>query len=163
MFKLTVLTTALMATFLAVPFAQTTPAAADRAPADIGRLAWIAGCWVRARPDGQAEEQWMKPSGGTMLGMSRTVRAGKTTEFEFLQIRDVDGALAYVAKPSGQAEATFPVKSLTEREVVFENLKHDFPHRVIYRHTAEDGLAARIEGEINGKARGVDFPFTRCP
>jgi len=136
--------------------AQTPP------PAAIDRLAWLGGCWAQERPDGLTEEHWMKPSGGTMLGMSRNVRNGRTAEFEFLQIREVNGALAYVAKPSGQAEATFPVKTLTDSEVVFENPAHDFPQRIIYRRTGEGAVTARVEGTRNGQLRGIDYPYKRC-
>ncbi len=104
----------------------------------------------------------MAPLGGTMLGMSRTVRGGTTREYEFLQIRDVDGALAYIARPSGQAEATFRVKTLSASEVIFEDPAHDFPQRIIYRRNDDGSLTARIEGTMNGQARGVDFPYTRC-
>lgn len=135
------------------------PARAQNATVD--RLAWLSGCWAMARPDGVTEEQWMRPAGGTMLGMSRTVRGGKTTEFEFLQIRDVNGTLAYVARPSGQAEAAFAAKTIADGEVVFEDPAHDFPQRIIYRRTA-DGVTARIEGVMDGKTRGTDFPFRRC-
>jgi hypothetical protein len=128
----------------------------------VEQLDWIAGCWTRALPDGVNEEQWMKPAGGSVLGMSRTVRGGRTTEFEFLRIAEVDGSLAYIAKPSGQAEATFPVKTLTDREVVFENPSHDFPQRVIYRRNGDGSVTARIEGTMNGKSRGTDFAFVRC-
>jgi len=128
----------------------------------IERLAWLAGCWMQARPNGTVEEHWMPPRGGSMLGMSRTVSAGKTEEYEFLRIALVDGTLSYVALPSGQAQATFPLKSLDDGAVVFENLAHDFPHRIIYRRTA-DGMTARIEGVLKGEARGRDFPYRRCP
>ena len=124
-------------------------------------LGWISGCWARGGGESQTEEHWMKPAGGTMLGMSRTVRGGKTTEYEFLQIRVVNGKVAYVAKPSGQAEATFPVKTMTDSEIVFEDPMHDFPQRIIYRKTA-GGVTARIEGTMNGKPQGFDFPFKRC-
>lgn len=130
--------------------------------ASIDRLDWIAGCWSRTSAETHVEEHWMAPAGGTMLGMARTVRSGKTTEYEFLQIRDVNGTLAYVARPSGQAEATFPLKTLTAREIVFEDPAHDFPQRVIYRRNDDGSLTARIEGTMNGQARGVDFPYTRC-
>lgn len=134
-----------------------------QAPAGgIDGLSWLAGCWSQTRAEGSGEEHWMTPAGGTMLGMSRTVRNGRTTEHEFLQIRDANGALAYIARPSGQAEATFPLKSQTPNEVVFENPAHDFPQRVIYRRTADGTLAARIEGTVNGQPRARDFPFTRC-
>jgi hypothetical protein len=104
----------------------------------------------------------MKPSGGTMLGMSRTVRGGRTTEFEFLQIREVSGTLAYVAKPSGQPEATFPVKTIGDSEVVFENPSHDFPQRILYRRNADGSITARVEGTANGQNRGIDYPYKRC-
>jgi Domain of unknown function (DUF6265) len=137
-------------------------ASAQGSPASIDRLAWLSGCWAQTRPDGLTEEHWMKPSGGTMLGMSRTVRSGRTTEFEFLQIKEISGKLAYVAKPSGQSEATFPLKTMTEEETVFENPTHDFPQRIIYRKAADGSVTARIEGTMNGKTRGMDFPFKRC-
>jgi len=138
------------------------PVSAQAPGAAIEQLTWLSGCWQRARPDGRSEEHWMAPLGGTMLGMSRSVRGGKTTEYEFLQIRDVDGALSYVARPSGQAEATFRAKAVSAREAVFEDLAHDFPQRVIYRRNDDGSVTARIEGTMNGQARGVDFPYTRC-
>jgi Domain of unknown function (DUF6265) len=127
----------------------------------INQVGWLSGCWAVTRPDGVTEEHWMKPLGGSMLGMSRTVRGGKTTEHEFLQIREANGQLAYIAKPSGQAEATFPAKTVGDAEVVFENLKHDFPHRIIYRKTA-DGITARVEGVRNGKPQEFDLAFKKC-
>lgn len=96
-----------------------------------------------------------------MLGMSRTIRNGTTVEHEFLQIRLESGRLAYEARPSGQQPAIFPLKAFDDESVVFENLSHDFPQRIIYRRTA-DGVTARIEGTSDGKTRGIDFPFVRC-
>lgn len=127
----------------------------------IDGLSWLAGCWSRARANGMTEEHWMSPRGGTMLGMSRTVRDGRTVEFEFMQIRTGDGTLVYEARPSGQPMAIFTLKSAAEGTVTFENPSHDFPQRIVYRQTG-DGIAARIEGTMNGTPRGVDFPFTRC-
>jgi hypothetical protein len=132
------------------------------APRSVDDLAWMSGCWMQTRPDGFVEEHWTGPAGGTLLGMSRTVRRAKTTEYEFLMIRDVGGRLAYVAKPSGQAENAFPLKSLTDGEVVFEDPKHDFPQRILYRRNADGSVTARIEGEMGGKVKGVDFPYQRC-
>ena len=136
---------------------------APQSASGVDSLAWLTGCWSRARPNGEVEEHWMKPAGGSLMGMSRTVQNGQTSEYEFLMIRAVNGKLAYVAKPSGQAEATFPLKSMTDKEVVFEDLAHDFPQRIIYRRNADGTITARIEGTLpNGQVRAVDFPFTRC-
>lgn len=143
------------------PLDQSVPVGRQETEA-IERLAWLSGCWTQSRANGVVEEQWMTPRGGSMLGMSRTVIGGKTTEFEFVRIAIVDGALAYVARPSGQAETAFPVKSIEDGVVVFENLSHDFPQRIIYRRNADASVTARIEGTVNGEARGRDFPYKRC-
>jgi hypothetical protein len=127
----------------------------------IGKLAWLAGCWEGTSGDRHIEEQWMTPRGGTMLGMGRTVVGDTTSESEQMQIREDAGQLVLTAKPSDQEEASFRSLSLTGTGVIFENQFHDFPQRVIYRRQADGSLLARIEGEENGKARGVDFPMQR--
>jgi hypothetical protein len=132
-------------------------------PAAIDQMAWMQGCWIQAKPNGSVEELWMAPGGGVMLGLGRTVRDGKLREYEFTRIAETDGSLAFIAKPSGQDEATFPLKSLTPTEAVFENPAHDFPQRVIYRRAGTDAIAARIEGDIGDQAKAVDFPYKRCP
>lgn len=96
-----------------------------------------------------------------MLGISRTIRDGKMMEFEFMSIREVNGRLSFVAVPSGQKQAVFPLVRGTATELVFEDPQHDFPQRVIYRNV-NGVLAARIEGEVNGKSRSADFPYRRC-
>ena len=103
----------------------------------------------------------MAPRGDGMLGMSRTVAKGRIVEHEFLQIRVQEGRLVYIAQPSRQPEATFTAKSAGAREVIFENLAHDFPQRIIYRLQSDGNLAARIEGTEKGQARGVDFAMMR--
>lgn len=141
---------------------QTTAATASRSPR-AEDLAWIGGCWTMATPGGGVvEETWLPPAGGAMVGVGRTIRGGQMTEYEFLVIRHVDGHLAYVAKPSGQAEATFPVLRTGAAEVVFENPTHDFPQRIIYKKNADGSMTARIEGQLNGQSRGIDFPYGRC-
>ena len=95
------------------------------------------------------------------MGMSRTVKSGKTVEFEFVRIvKKEDGSIYYVAKPSGQEGASFKLVLLEGSRAVFENLKHDFPQRIIYRLSG-DSLIARIEGTMNGKERGVDYPYRK--
>ena len=139
---------------------MTTMAEVDADPA--AALAWLAGCWASEDGEPGSGEQWMPPAGGTLLGMSRTVANGRTVAHEFMQIREHEpGRLAFIANPSGQAQATFPAKSVAEREVVFENPAHDFPQRVIYRLDEAGILRARIEGTIDGKPRAEDFPMRR--
>jgi hypothetical protein len=146
--------TVVVGLLLSVSFAGAQPIATT---AD---LAFLNGCWTFESKGRVIEEHWMAPAGGSLLGMSRTVVNGKTTEYEFLQIRDLPEGLAYIAKPSNQPEAKFVATSKAAGEVVFENPTHDFPQRIRYR-LAGTTLHARIEGTMNGTSRGVDFTYTR--
>ena len=105
----------------------------------------------------------MQPAGNMMLGMNHTVANGKTREFEFMRIvREESGDIFFIAQPSGQKEARFKLMVVNEREARFENSKHDFPQRIIYRRNG-DALVGRIEGVSKGEERAVDFPMTRVP
>lgn len=134
--------------------------------APLNKLSWIAGCWSHTGAEPGSMEMWSLPAGGTMLGIARTIKNGKTVEWEHTMIRETEpGKWSYVAKPSRQAEATFPIKSISDSEVVFENPQHDFPQRIIYQRNGTDGLKARIEGVSKGKEKAFDYPMTRtqCP
>ena len=147
---------------LAVALAFTSPAASPD-PVVVEDLGWLAGCWARSDAAEGSGEQWMAPAGGTVLGMSRTVRDGRTAEYEFVVIqRATDGVLVYHARPSGQAATEFRLLRLNGREVVFENPAHDFPQRVGYRLQDDGGLLAWIEGTRSGKTRRVEFHMRRA-
>lgn len=129
----------------------------------VSRLAWMSGCWALEGRDSGSTETLMAPAGGTMLGMSRTVKAGRTLEYEFMRIHaDPKGTgLLFTAQPSGQRETTFASRSIAPGEVTFENPDHDFPQRIIYRRLAEGSMLGRIEGIRAGSLRAVDFPMKR--
>lgn len=132
----------------------------------VDQLSWIAGCWEGGSGNLEINEHWMRPSGGTMLGMSRTVARGRMVEFEFLRIQGTDsGAISYIAKPSRQAETSFTLVKLTDSLAIFENPVHDFPQRIVYRLQPDGSLHARIEGTRGGQERAIDFPYRRgaCP
>ena len=131
-----------------------------QAKATTADLAFLTGCWKFERNGRTVEEHWLAPAGGSLLGVSRTVAGGKIAEFEFLQLRDLPDGVAYIAKPSGQAEASFKLTTKTADEVVFENPQHDFPQRIRYRPSG-DTLHARVEGTMNGKPQAIDFPYAR--
>src|SRR5258706_4807753 len=106
------------------------------------------------------EEQWSKPAGDTMLGLSRTLKAGKTVFSEFMRIEKTPDGFVYRARIlPGQPGTLFKMIRSTDTEVVFENPAHDFPQRILYRKV-DGGLFARIEGVDKGKPRGVDFPMS---
>ena len=154
-----------LAAVIALPLVALTalaPTLVRAEDAQLERLGWLAGCWAAEQGEAGSVEHWLPLAGGTMLGIGRTVRNGRTVEHEFMQIRlNAEGQPVFIAQPSRQKEATFVATSIGERAVTFENPTHDFPQRVIYRAVGESGLAARIEGQRNGTTRGIDFPMRR--
>ena len=141
----------------------TAPAAKPAPPQDVAQLAWFAGCWQIIRGEQVIEEQWMAPSGGVMLSMSRTVREGRTTAMEFVTLRMVDGKIVYEANPSGQAPVAFTASFVSAGRVVFENPTHDYPRRISYERKGADAISAFIDDGTG--SRRIEYPFQRvaCP
>lgn len=125
-------------------------------------LGWIAGCWEMGENGRVTTERWSRPTENLMLGTSQTVKGTKSVSFEFLRIVSSAQGLAYVAQPSdAPSPTTFTAIKVSANEVVFENLKHDFPQRIIYKQPSADKLSARIEGMADGRLKGMDFPMVR--
>ena len=132
-------------------------------PADIASLSWLAGSWEGKDVSGlEMEEVWTAPKGGAMLGLHRDVKDGKLASFEFLRIEAGTGGLVYQAQPRGRPATPFPLKESTARKVVFENLKHDFPQRVLYWMTDDGALHARVEGMQKGQLVGEEWSWKRA-
>ena len=127
-------------------------------------LSWMAGCWERRVGWTVTDEQWMSPRAGIMLGTSRTTRGDAVIEYEFMRIFAARGdTVVFAAHPSGQQPAEFRGRAFPRREITFENAKHDFPQRIIYRGVGDDSLHARIEGSRRGKASAMEFHYRRVP
>jgi hypothetical protein len=128
--------------------------------AGIDDVAWLAGCWEYSSGARTVEEHWLAPRARTMMNAGRTVQGDKLLEFETVILREQDGRIAYEAHASGQPSAVFLSQRVGDREVVFENLQHDFPQRVGYKRDG-DSLVAWIEGPRNGQTRRIEFPYHR--
>ena len=92
-----------------------------------------------------------------MLGMSRTVRADRMTEFEFLRIVERDGGLVYIAQPNGAAPTEFTMTAIDAESVTFENPAHDFPKMIRYARKAGGLLEASISGGAGTKTMSWTF------
>jgi hypothetical protein len=136
--------------------------AAQDAPMNVATLAWMAGDWQT--PAGgrmQSEEHWIPPAAGTLFAVSRTIAGERTVFFEFLRIETRADGVFYVAQPRGSRPTDFKCIRMSGAEVVFENLQHDFPKRIIYRKNGDGSLTARVEGDGTEKEKPQDFNFQR--
>ena len=128
------------------------------AQARIPSLAWMAGTWVHEDARRRVTEGWIGPGNGTMLGTNLTARADGRALFEFMRMAETPEGVSYYASPAGRPAVEFRAKEVGAARVVFENLTHDFPQRVIYWKEGEV-LAARVEGTLQGKERSEEWRF----
>lgn len=111
----------------------------------------------------------MAPVGGVMMGMGRTTLAGQLVESEVTRIEQHGDSVIFIANPSGQTPSSFAAINVSTRGVVFQDLDHDFPQRVMYRaggHSAggagPDSLLASVEGSVRGEVKTIAFPYARA-
>jgi Domain of unknown function (DUF6265) len=130
--------------------------------ATISQVAWISGTWIGTSYSGTTtfEERWTPAAAGSMMAISRTLRDGAMSAFEFLCIVERDGGLVYVAMPNGRQPATdFTLTKIEPDTAVFENPAHDFPKMIRYAKRADGSLEATISGE--GGQKPQTFVFKR--
>jgi hypothetical protein len=144
----------MLTAMLAAALIQTAPAAAPD-------LSWMAGYWLDCSGDREVSETWSDPRGGFSVGHAVTVEGGRTS-FEVSHIRQTARGFAYLAQPGGAPPTPFVLAESGPMRAVFANAENDFPTRVIYERTG-DALRARIEGEIDGRPRSMEWRFTAAP
>ena len=149
----------MLTAMLAAALIQTAPATPD--------MSWMAGYWLDCSHGREASETWSDPRGGLSVGHAVIVEDGRAS-FEVAHIGPTAQGFAYVAQPGGAPPTAFVLAESGPARVVFANAENDFPTRVIYERDGE-ALKARIEGEIGGQARSMEWNFraaplnTRCP
>ena len=108
-------------------------------------VAWLAGSWSLDDGNQRVHGTSSTPASDMMIGMSRSVRAGKTTSFGLLRVAARQDDAFYAAQPRGKPPAEFRLLSIDDRQAIFVNPGHcDHLQRIVYRHGPDDTLAARI-------------------
>ena len=107
--------------------------------------------------------------GNLLIGVSHTVAAGKTQDFEYLRLEPRPDGVYYVVSPPGQKEAAFRLIGMTtDREgdrndevFVFANPTLEFPQKITYRRGTDGWLYASLDGKVKGTDREVVYPMRR--
>lgn len=93
--------------------------------------AWIAGSWRGEAFGGQIEENWSKPSGGSMMATFKLINEGNVSFYEIEIIREVENTLILQLKhfdnelkgwETKNETVDFPLIEITENRVVFEGM-----------------------------------------
>jgi hypothetical protein len=94
---------------------------------------WIAGSWIMQDGAAWADEQWMAPRGGVMLGSGRSGFGPKLDSWEAMRIVvRPDGAISFYAQPRGAPATEFRMERMSEQAIDFVNEANDYPQRIRY-------------------------------
>lgn len=130
----------------------------------IKEAGWLIGTWENKAQSGSIYETWKKTSESEFSGISYTIEQNDSVVFENIRLIQEKDSLFYVPTVINQNDGLpirFGAKSISDMELVFENLQHDFPQIISYTRINSDSLVAEIKGVSNGKERRLVFPMKR--
>lgn len=119
--------TFVLAGLLALTLSPLAVAAGEPVSADLEQLSWMTGDWKTDGPRGSMEERWSEITGGSLVGVFRSVNGGKMAMTELLIIEQEGDEIHLRLQQFGpgfvpRADAShFVAVSIGERDVVFRN------------------------------------------
>ncbi len=126
---------------------------------------WLLGTWAyRPAPGKSIYETWTRSGGETLSGVSYMLKEKDTLVFETVKLVQKNEQLLYIATVRQQnngVPVAFASKTVSDTELVFENLRHDFPQQIRYAGVGADSLVAEISGVKNGTRRKQSYPMKR--
>jgi hypothetical protein len=115
---------------------------------------WLLGNWENKSPDGNLSETWKKVNDSIYDGESYFIKGKDTLHFEKIQMKQKGENLFYIATVKGQNNdkpVTFKYNDTIQKQLVFENPKHDFPQKISYSQITKDSIVIQISGIQQGK------------
>ncbi|KIC02780.1 hypothetical protein OA88_06540 [Flavobacterium sp. JRM] len=125
---------------------------------------WLIGKWENVSPQGTLTETWSKVNDSTFQGSSYFIKGKDTIHFESIKLQQKGEDLTYNATVKGQNNdqaVAFELTTSTEKELVFENPKHDYPQKISYTKDANNTLTAEISGKLQGKLASEKFVMVK--
>lgn len=121
---------------------------------------WLLGKWSAKMDHGALSESWKQINDSTFQAESFFIKGKDTLHSESITLQQKGENLFYNATVKGQNEdkaVAFKLTSKTEKQLVFENPKHDYPQKITYTLINKDSLVASISGMQLGKPSSEKF------
>lgn len=125
---------------------------------------WILGNWESKSADGNLTETWKKVNDSTFHANSYFIKEKDTLHFESITLQQRGEELTYSAAVQGQNNdkpVAFKLTTATEKQMIFENLKHDYPQKISYTQISPDSLVAKISGIQQAKPSSEQFSMKK--
>jgi hypothetical protein len=131
---------------------------------DITKAEWLIGTWENKTQRGSIYETWSKTNDNEYSGMSYIIKEKDTVVFENIRLVQEQDGLFYIPSVRNQNDGLpvrFAAKTISEKQLAFENQQHDFPQIISYTKISSDSLVAEISGTKNGQERRQVFLMKR--
>ena len=128
------------------------------------KMDWLIGNWESKLPEGVLTETWKKDNDSTYSGNSFFITEKDTVHFESIKLYQKADSIIYSTTVIGQNNddpVEFNQTNTTENVFTFENLKHDYPQKIVYKKVNENNLVATISGIQQGKKNSESYPMQK--
>jgi hypothetical protein len=129
------------------------------------KMNWLVGQWENKTPEGLLTETWTKDNDSTFSGQTYFIKNEKdTVHSESIVLTQTKDELIYRPTVKGQNNdepVDFKFTTDTENSFTFENPKHDFPQKIVYKKVNDNSLVATISGTQQGKQSSESYPMKK--
>lgn len=129
------------------------------------KMNWLIGQWENKMPYGVLTETWTKDNDSTFSGKSYFIKNEKdTVHSESIILNQIKDELLYKPTVKGQNNdepVEFKLTTEIDNSFAFENPKHDFPQKIVYKKVNDKSLIATISGNQGGKPASESYPMTK--
>ena len=125
---------------------------------------WLPGKWENKTAEGNLLEIWKKTNDSIYDGASYFIKGKDTLHFESIKLIQKGEDLLYVSNIRGQNNdepAVFNLINSTEKQLVFENPKIEYPKKIVYNQITKDNLSIEISGIRGGKPSLEKYPMKK--
>ncbi|WP_395060127.1 DUF6265 family protein [Flavobacterium sp.] len=136
----------------------------NKSYAQLEKANWFIGEWGNSTKESDFTEIWTKSTDSSFVGESFIIVAKDTVFHENVILEQRNDSLFYTVSVKNQTNenpVSFFLTKSSEKELVFENPKHDFPNKITYKQITKDSLVAEISGNQNGKPSKELFPMKK--
>ncbi|MFZ4679312.1 MAG: DUF6265 family protein [Flavobacterium sp.] len=129
------------------------------------KMNWLLGNWKNEMAEGVLTETWTKENDSTFSGTTYFIINKKdTVHSETIILTQLNDELVYRPTVKGQNNdepVDFKLSSESEISFSFENPKHDYPQKIVYKKINETNLVATISGIQQGKQSQESYPMKK--
>ncbi len=130
----------------------------------IKKADWLIGKWHNKTNLGTLSENWEKVNDSTFKAKSLFIKDKDTIHNESIVLQQKGETLTYTTTIKGQNDdkpIRFQLKDDIETELIFENLKNDYPQKISYKKAANNSLVTQISGIQFGKPSSEKYTLAK--